>query len=351
MLARRQYEAKTLSKAELVAVEDECISEAIAMQERAGVDVITDGEYRKRGWREFFYDKVEGFGPDMVDRDFPIRLSDGTFAPLIKEPKVTAKLKRREPLTADDFARVRAMTAKSIKATLPTPSISHFFPGDRALDRDVYRNREELLHDAAAVLREEIADLGSRGCSYVQLDEVPLAVLCDPANMDVARKRGDDPEGLIDLYIDAINESLKDRPGHMTIGVHLCRGNFADGMADGGYEPIADKLFNRLNVDGFFLEYDTPRAGDFAPLRHLPKPRKAVLGLISTKIADMENKDLVKRRIEEAAKFVDLDRLCLSPQCGFASIPARAGLGMPMQITERKLSLIAEIARDVWRGD
>ena len=350
MLARRQHEAGTLSAEDLVRIEDECIADAIAMQERAGIDVITDGEYRKRGWREFFYDKVEGFGPDIVDRDFPIRLSDGTLAPLIKEPKVTAKLKRREPLTANDFARARAMTAKPIKATLPTPSIAHFFPGDRVLDRKVYGNREELLRDAAAVLREEIADLNSRGCSYVQLDEVPLAVLCDPANMDVARKRGDDPKELIDLYINAINEAVRDRPQHMTIGVHLCRGNFAEGMADGGYEPIAEKLFNRLDVDGFFLEYDTPRAGDFAPLRHLPKPRKAVLGLISTKIAATEDKDAVKRRIEEATKYVDVDRLCLSPQCGFASIPARAGLGMPMQATERKLALIVEIAREVWRS-
>ena len=134
----------------------------------------------------------------------------------------------------------------------------------------------------------------------------------------------------------------------MAIGVHMCRGNFAQGMADGGYEPIAEKLFNRLNVDGFLLEYDTPRAGDFRPLRHLPKPRRAVLGLISTKIAELENKDAIKRRIDEASKVIELDRLCLSPQCGFASIPARAGLGMPMEMTERKLSLIAEIAREVW---
>jgi len=349
MLARQQHEAGTLPAQGLVRIEDECVADAIAMQERAGIDVVTDGEYRKRGWREFFYDKVEGFGPEMVERDFPIRLSENTFAPLIKEPKVTAKLRRREPLTAEDFARASRMTAKPIKATLPTPSISHFFPGDRVLTRSVYASREELLHDAAAVLHEEISDLASRGCGYVQLDEVPLAVLCDPANRDVIRKRGEDPDQLIDLYIDAINQSVKDRPVHMTIGVHLCRGNFAQGMADGGYEPIADKLFNLLNVDGYFLEYDTPRAGDFNPLRHLPKPRKAVLGLISTKIADLESKDAVKRRIDEAAKFIDLDRLCLSPQCGFASIPARAGLGMPMQLTERKLALIVEIAGEVWR--
>jgi 5-methyltetrahydropteroyltriglutamate--homocysteine methyltransferase len=197
-------------------------------------------------------------------------------------------------------------------------------------------------------LREEIADLASRGCNYVQLDEVPRAVLCDPANREVVRRRGEDPEQLIDLYIESINQSIAARPEKMSIGLHLCRGNFAEGMADGGYEPIAEKLFNALNVDGFFLEYDTPRAGGFDPLRYLPKPRKAVLGLISTKIVEMEDKDAVKRRIDDAAKFLELDRLCLSPQCGFASIPARAGVGMPMQMTERKLALIVEIAREVW---
>jgi 5-methyltetrahydropteroyltriglutamate--homocysteine methyltransferase len=350
MAARAEYEKRKLPRDELTRIEDECVAEAIAMQERSGIDVITDGEYRKRGWREFFYDKVEGFGPDTVEREFPIRLYDGSFAPPIREPKVTAKLKRREPLTADDFERAKKMTSRTLKATLPTPSISHFFPGDRVLTRDVYANREQLLQDAAAVLREEIADLAARGCSYVQMDEVPLAVLCDPANIETSRKRGDNPEKLIDLYIDAINDVIKDRPQQMSIGVHLCRGNFAQGMADGGYEPIAEKLFNRLNVDGFFLEYDTPRSGDFRPLRHLPKPRRAVLGLISTKVAELENKDAIKRRLDEASKVIELDRLCLSPQCGFASIPARAGLGMPMEMTERKLRLIAEIARDVWGG-
>jgi 5-methyltetrahydropteroyltriglutamate--homocysteine methyltransferase len=272
------------------------------------------------------------------------------LAPAIREPKVTAKLRRREPLTAGDFDRAKGLTAKPLKATLPTPSISHFFPGDRVLSRNVYGSRDELLHDAAAVLREEIADLAARGCRYVQLDEVPLAVLCDPANMETARKRGDDPNKLIDVYIRSINEVIKGRPPGMTIGVHLCRGNYAQGMADGGYEPIAEKLFNELDVDGFFLEYDTPRAGDFSPLRHLPRPRRAVLGLISTKVPEMESKDAIKRRIDEAAKFVELERLCLSPQCGFASIPARAGLGMPMELTERKLALIAEVAREVWEG-
>jgi 5-methyltetrahydropteroyltriglutamate--homocysteine methyltransferase len=180
------------------------------------------------------------------------------------------------------------------------------------------------------------------------MDEVPLAVICDPKNMEVVRARGDDPDELIDLYIDAINHSIIDRPADMTVCVHLCRGNYAQGMADGGYEPIAERMFDRLDVDGYFLEYDTPRAGDFSPLRHLPKPKKAVLGLVSTKVIELESVDALKRRIDEATKFIDSERLCLSPQCGFASVPARAGRGFPMDLTERKLARVVEVAEQVW---
>jgi 5-methyltetrahydropteroyltriglutamate--homocysteine methyltransferase len=346
--AREEYSSGKMPKAELTLVEDECIREAVAMQERVGISAITDGEYRKRGWREFLYDKCDGFGPDTVERAFPIRLYDGTTAPPIREPKVTAKLKRREPLSADDFSALKTMTRGPIKANLPTPSVAHFFTGDAVLDRTPYGNREELMDDLARIMREEIADLATRGCTYLQLDEVPLAVICDPKNMEVVRARGDDPDELIDLYIDAINHSIIDRPANMTVCVHLCRGNYAQGMADGGYEPIAERMFDRLDVDGYFLEYDTPRAGDFSPLRHLPKPKKAVLGLVSTKVPEIETVDALKRRIDEATKFIDLERLCLSPQCGFASVPARAGRGFPMDLTERKLARIVEVADQVW---
>ena len=204
------------------------------------------------------------------------------------------------------------------------------------------------MNDLARIMREEIADLAARGCTYLQMDEVPLAVICDPKNKEVIRRRGDDPDALIDLYIDAINDSIKDHPASMTVCVHMCRGNAGHGMADGGYEPIAERAFNRLNVDGFFLEYDTPRAGDFAPLRHLPKPKKAVLGLMTTKNSEVESGDSLKRRIDEASKYVDLDRLCLSPQCGFASVPTRPNRNMSMDQVERKLGRIVEVAADVW---
>jgi 5-methyltetrahydropteroyltriglutamate--homocysteine methyltransferase len=177
------------------------------------------------------------------------------------------------------------------------------------------------------------------------MDEVPIAVLCDPKNREVVRRRGEDPQELIDYYIDAINESIKERPASLTVCVHLCRGNRGHGLADGGYEPVAERLFNNLNVDGFFLEYDTPRAGDFTPLRFVPKGRRVVLGLVSTKLPDLETADLLKKRIAEAARFMPIEQLCLSPQCGFAS-SARSGLSM--EVVERKLARIVEVADQVW---
>ncbi len=348
MDARDRHAKGELARAELTRVEDECIAAAVAMQERVGIGAITDGEYTKRGWREFLYDKCDGFGPDTLERGFPVRMFDGTTMPPLREPKVMAKLTRREPLSADDFSALKKMTRRPIKANLPTPSVAHFFTGDAVMDRAAYGNRKQLMDDLARIMREEVADLAARGCTYLQMDEVPLAVICDPNNMAVVRGRGEDPDALIDLYIDAINESIRDRPATMTVSVHMCRGNTGHGMADGGYEPIAERMFNRLAVDGFFLEYDTPRAGDFRPLRYLPKPRRAVLGLMTTKDAEIETADELKRRIDEAAKFVELDRLCLSPQCGFASTPNRARRYMETDQVERKLARIVEVAHDVW---
>jgi len=347
MVAREDFAGGKISLAELTQIEDESIRVAVAMQERVGIGAITDGEFRKRGWREFLYDKCGGFGPDTVERAFPFTTFEGTVVPPRPEPKIMTKLTRPEALSANDFSALRKMTGKPIKANLPTPSVTHCFIGDAAFDRAAYADREQLMDDLARIMREEIADLALRGCTYLQMDEVPLAVICDPKNMEVIRKRGDDPDELIDLYIAAINNSLRDRPATMSVCVHMCRGNMGHGMASGGYEPIAERMFNRLNVDGFFLEYDTPRAGDFAPLRHLPKPKKAVLGLMTTKTSEVETADALKRRLEEATKYVDLDRLCLSPQCGFASVPIR-GRGLTMDDAERKLARIVEVANEVW---
>jgi 5-methyltetrahydropteroyltriglutamate--homocysteine methyltransferase len=347
MEGRERFAQGVLSRDALHEIEDRSIAAAVALQERVGIGAITDGEYRRRGWREFIYERIEGYGPETVMRNFPVKQFDGAVLPPSPEPKITGRLRRREPLAAAEFLSLRTMTARPVKANLPTPSGTHFYAGDRTFDHSVYPDREAVMEDVVRVMREEIVDLASRGCTYLQFDEVPLALMCDPRNQEVIRQRGDDPDALIDFYIKAINDALRGRPATMTVGVHLCRGNAGHGMADGGYDPIAERLFNRLDVDGFFLEYDTPRAGDFSPLRFLPAPKKAVLGLISTKLETLETVDALRRRIDEAAKFVPLDRLCLSPQCGFASVPGRAR-SLSMDDMERKLARVVEVARAVW---
>ena len=345
MKAREEFAAGKLPKAELKRVELDCIREAVALQERVGIGAVTDGEFPKAGWREFLFEKCDGFSTEYLGAAFPFRMFDGEQWAAHGEPKVTGKLRRREPLSADDFSLLKTLTKRPIKANVPTPSIAHF-NGDKLLDRSVYPDRKLFFADLARILREEIADLAARGCTYLQMDEVPIAVLCDPNNREIVKGRGEDPQELIDNYIDAINDSVKGRPAGMTVGVHFCRGNRDHGMADGGYEPVAERIFNRLDVDGFFLEYDTPRAGDFSPLRFVPKGKKAVLGLVSTKLPELETKDELRRRIDEAARFVPLDQLCLSPQCGFSS-SARRGRFDPDTV-ERKLARIVEVAHEVW---
>jgi 5-methyltetrahydropteroyltriglutamate--homocysteine methyltransferase len=349
MDARDAFAEKKISAAELEKIEDAAVKEIVALQERVGIDCLTDGEYRKAGWRDFLFEKVEGFGGPQPGHDFTFTQFDGTpWKPSVGERMAVAKLKRTQPIVGDDFSFLRSATKKPIKANLPTPSIAHAMSGDKSFEHSVYKDRDAYLADIARIYREEIADLAARGCTYLQLDEVPLALLCDPKNQEIARNRGDDPQALIDAYIGIINECIKDRPANMAVAVHMCRGNVGHGMASGGYEPIAAKMFNTLNVDGFFLEYDTPRAGDFAPLRHLPKPKKAVLGLLTTKLPEVESADSLKRRIDEAAKFVDLGRLALSPQCGFASAARRGAGRLSLADVERKLARVVEVAHQVW---
>jgi 5-methyltetrahydropteroyltriglutamate--homocysteine methyltransferase len=344
--ARQDYSEGKMQKEDLKLTEADCIREIVALQERVGIGVVTDGEYPKTSWREFLFEKCNGFDSKPTVPDFKFQLYDGTQFDYPGEPRVTGKVRRREPLSAEDFSVLKGLTRRRTKANLPTPSIAHM-SGDRLLDRSVYQDRKMFFADLAGVMREEITDLAERGCTYLQMDEVPIAVLCDPKNRETVRRRGEDPEELIDDYIDAINESIKERPAGMTVCVHLCRGNRDHGMADGGYEPVAERLFNKLNVDGFFLEYDTPRAGDFTPLRFVPKGgKRVVLGLVSTKLVDLENAELLRKRIDEAARFVPIEQLCLSPQCGFAS--SARSKPLPMDVIERKLARIVEVADQVW---
>ncbi len=344
--AREAHAAGVMPAVELRAIEDDCIGDAVALQERVGIGAITDGEFRRASWRDAPFEHFDGFTDERHEADFTFTLFDGSTRKAGPVPETVSPVRRRTPMAAEHFALLKRMTKGTPKANLPTPSVTHFFRGDRGIDRAVYPDTGAFFADITRAYREEIADLASRGCRYLQMDEVPLALLCDARNQEIVRRRGEDPARLVDAYIDAINASLADRPADMAVCVHLCRGNLGHGMADGGYEAIADRMFNRLDVDGFFLEYDTPRAGDFTPLRHLPAPKKAVLGLLTTKAAKLESADELTARIDEASRVIDLDRLCLSPQCGFSS---NVGTGrLSTAEVERKLARIVEVADRIW---
>jgi 5-methyltetrahydropteroyltriglutamate--homocysteine methyltransferase len=344
--ARAEYVSGKISLAELRRAEDAAIREIVAMQGRVGIGAVTDGEFRRSSWRDAPFEHFNGFSDERFETDFTFRLFDGSTRKAGPVPNVTGKISRREPMTADTFETLKGMTKGLPKANLPTPSVTHFFRGKTAIDPKVYPDTAEFFADLAAAYRTEIADLAARGCTYLQMDEVPLAVICDPANKAIVKSRGEDPEKVIDAYIDVINESIRERPSTMTIALHMCRGNMGHGMANGGYEAIADRLFGRLEVDGYFLEYDTPRAGDFHALRFIPKGKRAAIGIVSTKRQEVEDADALKARIDEAAKSIDLDQLCLCPQCGFSS---NAGTGKAsLDLVERKLARIVEVADQVW---
>ncbi len=344
--ARTQFLQGKLAADALRALEDDAVRDAVAMQERVGLQSVTDGELRRNNWRDGFFESVAGFSTEKVGSSFTFTDFSGDTHPGMPVPVVTGKLARKKSITADDFAFLRAATKQTAKATLPAPSCNHFFSGDASLKDSPYRDRKSFFADVAAIYRAEIADLAARGCTYLQIDEVAIAVLCDPKNRDLVRSRGEDPEALIDDYIAAINAAVEGHPPQLTVCVHLCRGNSGHGQASGGYDEVAARLFAGLNVDGFFLEYDTPRAGGFAPLRRVPKGKLVALGLISTKLAGLEPKDAVKRRIDEAAKEIDLAQLCLCPQCGFASSFQTDRFTASDE--ERKLAHLVEIAHEVW---
>ncbi|HVA11694.1 MAG TPA: 5-methyltetrahydropteroyltriglutamate--homocysteine S-methyltransferase [Stellaceae bacterium] len=346
--ARKALAAGNGSAEELRALEDKEILAAIALQERVGLQSITDGEFRRNNWRDRFFERVEGYSQDRIASSFVFTEFSGETRRGMPVRYTVGKLKQRESITADDFAFVLKNTRRMAKATIPSPTVNHFFTGDAGLAKSPYAgDRTAYMADIAAIYRSEIAALARLGCKYLQVDEVPLAVLCDPKNQEVVRARGEDPQRLIDDYIDLMNAAIRERPADMTLCVHLCRGNSGHGQADGGYDPVAERLFQKLDVDGFFLEYDTSRAGDFQPLRHVPKNKTVVLGLMSTKQKALEPVEELKRRVGEASRYVDMDRLCLSPQCGFASSAEVDRFTVADE--ERKLAHLVSAASQIWR--
>ena len=328
--------------------EDECILEAIRWQESLGLKVVTDGEFRRESWRLGFVSKVAGFARADAVGNVDLQRDDaGNVMRIGSAPVAVTRIRRTGPIVADEVAFSLRNTKRTVKATIPAPSYLHYPRGRNCVDRDVYPELEQFFADVVDVYVQELHALHAAGGRYLQIDEVAQTLLCDQKLRDAVRARGDDAEKLIDLYIDLINRVVRERPAGMTVGVHMCRGNaMGKWVAEGGYERIAEKSFSRLDVDAFFLEFDTERAGGFEPLRFVPKGKRVVLGLVSTKTPTLEDKNVLKRRIDAAARFVPPENLSISPQCGFASHEKGSALGFAEQ--EAKMRLVVDLATEVW---
>jgi 5-methyltetrahydropteroyltriglutamate--homocysteine methyltransferase len=335
---------------ELRGLEDVAIRHGIRMQEEIGLKAITDGEMRRSSWHMDFLYQVGGVKKVQDNLSVQFKNKEGTIEFTPSALQVADKLKLALPIFADDFLFVKN-TAKSgtAKLTIPSPSMMHYRGGRAAINEQVYPKLDEFWTDLSKVYADEIAALGKIGCQYLQLDDTSLAYLNDPNQREYIKKLGGDAQKQHLTYIKVINDAVKNKPKDMVITTHMCRGNFRSSwVAEGGYDYVAEAMFNDLMVDGFFLEYDDERSGTFEPLRFVPKNKMVVLGLVTTKKAELEKKDDLKRRIDAAAKFIPLDQLCLSPQCGFSSTVEGNAVNYDQQVA--KLKLVVETAREVW-GD
>ena len=341
--AFRALAEERIDAAGFAAAQDAAIRAAVAEQEELGFRAVTDGEFRRGSYWGHFIGPVEGLG--VKPARFRFHDEAGAEQEFLA-PHVEGPVRRVGPISVAEFAFLKSVARATPKLTLPAPPTFQFWRGRAGVEG--YDRLERFYRDLAEVYRQEIAELYAAGCRYLQLDEVPLVMLCDPAVQEAVHADGDDPARLTDLYLTAINAALAACPADMTVALHLCRGNFkGKHLSAGGYEPMAERLFNGLfRVDAFFLEYDTARAGGFAPLRFLPKTATAVLGLVSSKTPALESMDALRRRLDEAARIVPLERLGLSPQCGFAS--AVPGNPLTHAGQRAKLTLVAATARSVW---
>ena len=345
--AVRAHRAGTLDAGGLRAAEDAAIREIVAFQDGIGLPAVTDGEFRRRSWSAGVIDALDGFGlREEGVLGFKSASGNGGVA---ASPYAARRLARKRPIVAEDYRFLAALSPKGLpKATIASPPVLHFFLGPRSFEAGAYADRGAYFADLVRIYREEIAELAAAGCAYVQLDETALPCNCDEGARAGVAARGEDPDELTSAYVALINAAVSARPAGMLVGLHMCRGNFKGRwMAEGGYEPIAERVFQGLDVDILQLEYDTERAGDFAPLRFLPAGKTAVLGLISTKTPMLEDKDAVKRRIDQAARHAPLERLAIGPQCGFSSAGG-GGQVVDADDTRRKLELVLEIADEIW---
>ena len=345
--AREAAKSGAMSPAQLLDIQHAAIREVVRMQEEVGLKVVTDGEFNRFSWQRDFLLKIKNVAPAEAKLNVRFHTKEGMRDGKPPTLAVRGKISRPGPMFVDDFEYLASIAKATPKVTMPSPTILHFRGGRSSVDEVAYPDMADFFADLSQVYREELSALYAKGCRYAQIDEVNLAYLCDPVLREQAAGFGEDPAQLPKTYAKLINDSIAGQPSDMTICMHLCRGNFAGAwVAEGGYEPVADLLFNEVNVTGYFLEFDSERAGGFEPLRFLPKGKVAVLGLVTTKSSVMETKDDLKRRIEEATKFAPLDQLALSAQCGFSS-----GIGGETMTVERefeKLQLIVETAREVW---
>ena len=343
--ARAANAAGTLPADALRAIEDACIAGAIAKQESIGLRAATDGEYRRAYWHYDFVAKLEG--AELYVPEQRVEFKGGVMLP--HRLRVNGRIAWKEPAFVADYGVTASCVKSAIaKQTIPSPSVLHFRGGRQSIDRAIYPDIAAFFADLGTAYRDAVSAFAAAGCRYLQLDEVNLAYLCDPEQIAQLKARGDYIEGLVDIYATLINRAIDGRPADMAVSMHLCRGNFRSTfVASGGYEPVAETLFNRINVDAYFMEWDSDRAGGFEPLRFVPKGDKVVvLGLITSKTGQLESKDDLKRRIDEAARYVALDQLALSPQCGFAS--TEEGNLLTEDEQWRKLELCVEVAREVW---
>ena len=340
--ARGKFAAGQLSAAELKAVEDSEIKAIVAKQEAIGLRSVTDGEFRRAYWHFDFLAGLDGV--EMVAAE---GIKFAGVQSKAEAPFVKGKLGSRHHPQIGHFEFLKANTKCTPKMTIPSPSMLHYRGGRKMIDRAAYPSMEDFYRDLGQAYKQAIQGFYAAGCRYLQLDDCSFAYLCDPAQRDMLAKRGDDPAKQGEIYAGMINAALDGRPRDLVVTTHVCRGNFRSTfIASGGYEPIADLLFNGVNVDGYFLEWDSDRAGGFEPLRFVPKGKAVMLGLVSTKVPTLESQDDLVRRIEEASKYVPVENLGISPQCGFAS--GSIGNRITLDDQRRKLELVVTTARKVW---
>jgi 5-methyltetrahydropteroyltriglutamate--homocysteine methyltransferase len=338
---RARFKRGEVDAAALRAAEDSAIREAVARQESIGLESITDGEFRRDWWH---LDFLGGFGGiEMIVNPGP-KFKDTEEQPPI--PSVTGKVRYVQPQMVDHFGFLKSITEKTAKMTIPSPSMVHLRGGRKSISQQVYPDIEEFFSDLSTAYRHAIRGFADAGCTYLQLDDTSFAYLCDDKFREGCRANGDDPATLPQTYARVINEALRDRPAGMAITMHTCRGNFKSTfVASGGYDPVAEAMFS-TDLDGFFMEFDSDRSGTFDPLKYVQRGKKVVLGLVTTKFGQLEDKDTIKRRIDAASKVVPLEDLCLSPQCGFSS--TYHGNALSVEEQWRKLERIVEVAREVW---